>query len=98
LVNENNQIVKHFSFNVVSEYKALSSLLDMKTSNLLIFQNTLKKKVSIYSKYNKYDKNIENNYYTFLKKNRILNESIYNLKLISNIILKRSEKYKIPIA
>ena len=98
LVNENNQIVKHFNFNVVSEYKALSSLLDVKTSNLLIFQNTLKKKVSIYSKYDKYNKNIEKNYYTFLKKNRILNESIYNFKLISNIILKRSEKYKIPIA
>lgn len=97
LVDKNNKIEKKFSFNIVREYDALSNLLDIKTINLIKFQNILNDKVKLYSKYKNYNKNIEKNYYIFLKKNRLLNESIYNANLVNNIITKRSEKYLMPI-
>jgi hypothetical protein len=97
LVNEKNEIEKSFTLNIVKEYNALSNLLDMKTSKLVSFQNTLNKKVNLYSKFEEYNPVIEENYYKFLEKNRILNESIYNADLVNNIIKKRNEKYIIPV-
>lgn len=97
LVNEKNEIEKSFTLNIVKEYNALSNLLDMKTSKLVSFQNTLNKKVKLYSKFEEYNPVIEENYYKFLEKNRILNESIYNADLVNNIIKKRNEKYIIPV-
>lgn len=98
LVNENNEIVSQFSFNLINEYDILSKLLDLDTNNLQKLQLTLATKYKSYSKYESFDKNLESDYYSFLQKNRVLNETIYNKKLIDNIIKNRSEKYIVPVA
>ena len=60
-------------------------------------KNILNKKIVYYSDYTKYTKDIEENYYVYLVKNRILNEAIYNRNLIDNILKHRAEKYSIPV-
>lgn len=97
LVDENNEINIRFKLNFFTEYKILSQILDYNTARLVQFKNKLDKKIKTYSKYEKYNKNIEKNYYTFLKNNRLLSEFKYNKALINNIIEKRSEKYLVPI-
>ena len=97
LVNDKNEIKYQFKLNVITEYEALSSLLDLKSTRLVQFKNILNNKISKYHKYVRYDNIIEPNYYTFLEKNRILNESIYNRNLLSNILVKRDEKYIVPV-
>jgi len=97
LVNEKNEIENRFSLNIVREYDALSNLLDIKTEDLILYKKILDKKVSLYKKYEKYNKSIEKNYYTFLYKKRLLKESEYNANLLKNILDKRWEKYLIPV-
>jgi len=98
LVNENDEVEKQFSLNIVREYKALSNLLDIQTGELEWFKKILDNKVEKYSKYKNYNPKIEKNYYKFLEKNRLLKESIYNLNLVKNILEKRNEKYLVPLA
>ena len=97
LVNKENEIKSHFKLNIVSEYDALSKLLDLKTTRLTQFKTVLNKKIKTYSKYEKYDRKIEKNFYVFLGKNRVLQEIIYNRNLIESILEKRNEKYIVPI-
>lgn len=97
LVNEKDEIKFHFKLNVITEYEALSNLLDLKNTRLTQLKNILNSKVSKYSKFIKYNNQIEKNYYTFLEKNRILNEAIYNRNLVANILDKRDEKYIVPV-
>jgi len=72
-------------------------MLDLKTNRLIQLKNILNKKILANSKFAKYDKNVEKNYYVFLKKNRFLNEAIYNKNIINNILEKRNEKYLVPV-
>ena len=97
LVNDKSEIKISFKLNLITEFNILSKLLDIKTTRLVQLKNTLNKKIVYYSDYKKYDKDIEENYYVFLVKNRLLNESIYNRNLIDNIITKREEKYSVPV-
>ena len=97
LVNKNWEIEKKFSLNIVKEYKALSNLLDIDTKSLEWYYNILKEKTLRYKKFDKYDPKIEKNYYTFLKNNRKLKESLYNQGLVKNILEKRKEKYIVPL-
>ena len=98
LVDEKWNIVYKFSFNIVKEYDVLSNLLDMKTDRLIKFKDILQSRVNKYSKYSKYNRDIDKNNYKYLRNNRLLKEAIYNLNLINNIIEKRSEKYLVPLS
>ncbi len=97
LINDIWEVEKQFKLNIVREYNALYNLLDVKTPNLLSFYEILRKKGDLYKDYDKYNPEIEKNYYKFLKKNRILKESLYNEKLVKNILDKRNEKYLVPL-
>ncbi|MFK7779528.1 MAG: M23 family metallopeptidase [Candidatus Gracilibacteria bacterium] len=97
LVDENSEIKSKFTLNLVKENDLLSKLFDLKTTRLVQLKNILDKKVLTNSKYDKYDKEVEENYYTYLEKNRSLKEAIYSLGIITNIIEKRQEKYIVPV-
>ncbi len=97
LVDEKNEIKLQFNINPISESTILTKMLDLKTEELTRLQASLNRKISAYSKYSTYDKDIEANYYTYLYNNRALQEAKYNLWVISNIIIKRSEKYIVPV-
>ncbi len=97
LVNNKNEIKANFKLNLISEYFILSKMLDLDNSRLSKIKKSVDKKVLEYSDFIKYDKKIESSYYTFLEKNRLLNEFIYNRNIIDNIIKKRSEKYVVPV-
>jgi hypothetical protein len=47
--------------------------------------------------YNEFNKNWSISYYNFLRKNRLLNEVIYNLNIINSILDWRNDKYSLPI-
>jgi hypothetical protein len=98
LLDEKSEIILKFSLNIVKNYDIFSKLYDIETSHLIQLKNMLDNKISLYSKYEKYDNSIVENYYIYLEKNRILNEAIYNQAIISNIIEKRKEKYIVPVA
>ena len=98
LVNDELDIKIQFNLNLISEYDILSKMLDLETDRLIQFKNIIDSKVLLYSKFIKYDKLIEDNYYVFLEKNRLLNEAIYSKNIIDNIITKREEKYIVPVA
>jgi len=98
LINEKNEKKFDFKLNILTEYWILSKLLVIDTNELLNFKNNLNKKIGILSKYNLYDESLVNDYYDFLKKNRSLQEWIYTINLINNIIDKRGEKYIVPVS
>ncbi len=98
LVNDKWEVESTFTLNIVREYNALSNLLDIDTLSLQWYDEILKEKVLKYEKYEKYNPEIEENYYTFLKNNRKLKEWIYNENLVKNILTKRTEKYIVPLA
>lgn len=87
-----------FELNVVSEYDMLSKLIDLETIRLVRMKNSLEKKLSILKKYEEYDEKISENYYNFLEKNRELEETMFNLDIINNIIDARGDKYIVPVA
>lgn len=97
LVDEKDEIKLQFNINLVTEYGVLSKILDLNNDELLHLQASLNRKITAFSKYSVYDKNIEENYYTFLYNNRSLQEAKYNQEVINNIILKRSQKYIVPV-
>lgn len=97
LVDSNGNQKLKFKINLINNYKILSKFLDLDTKYLLKLKNILDEKISLYLKYDKYDKIIEKNYYSYLRKNRILNEATYNLDIINNILNSRNEKYRIPV-
>ena len=97
LVNDESEIKTFFKLNLITEFDLLSNLLDVKSTRLVQLKNILNKKILYYSDYQKYDKNIEENYYVYIVKNRILKESIYNRNLIDKILKQREEKYAIPV-
>lgn len=98
LVDKNSEIKTTFKLNLIKEYNLLSKLYDIETTRLVQLKNTLDKKVMSYSIYKKYDKKIEENYYVYLEKNRLLKESVYNKSILSDIIEKRKEKYIVPVS
>jgi len=83
--------------NLIKQYNVLSKLYDTKTERLIELKTILEKKIFLYSKYDKYNKHVENNYYVYLEKNRILRETIYNRDILENIIKNRNEKYIVPV-
>lgn len=97
LTNDKNEIASSFKLKFVTEYWALSKMLDLNNARLIQLKNVLNKKILSYSKYEKYNRNIENNYYIFLENNRILDETIYNLNFINNILSFRDKKYAIAV-
>jgi len=97
LVNEKNEVSYRFNLKLVNEYWILSKMLDLNTTHLNKLIGVLDEKISKYSKYLKYDNDIEKNYYIFLKNQRVLNEAIYNKNIIERIIKARWKKYIVPI-
>lgn len=98
LLDENSETTLKFTLNIVKNYDIFSKLYDIETPRLIQLKNILDDKISLYSKYEKYDNTVIENYYIYLEKNRILNEAIYNQAIINNIIEKRKEKYLVPVA
>lgn len=97
LVNENNEIMSRFQLQMVTEYGALSKMLDLDTPYLQNLEAVLDEKIEKFTSFSKYDRSIEPNYYNYLKWNRVLAETQYNKSLIQNIIAKRDEKYAVPV-
>ena len=97
LKNVENQKVLKIDFNFFSEFSLYSKLINYKTEELQNIFEKLDKEKKEFLKYNKFDKNWEIHYYEFLKKNRYLNEVIYNQNLIKSIINSRNKKYLIPV-
>ncbi len=97
LSDDNSETKFNFTLNIFNEYKILSKLIDLKTIELSSLRLNLDQKIQGLLKYKKYDNNIEKSYYVFLKKNRELEEAIYNMNIINNILDKRSEKYIVPV-
>lgn len=97
LINSKDEIKSKFNLKLVTKYSILDKMLDFKTDYLVKLKNILEEKKSKYSKYEIYDRKIESNYYLYLEKNRILNETEYNLNIINNIINGRNEKYIVPL-
>lgn len=97
LVSNTNEIKSHFKLKIVREFDVLSKMLDLKTDYLKELNYILEKKISAYNKYSIYNRGIEKNYYTYLEKNRILEETIYTKKILDWILEKRSEKYIVPV-
>jgi hypothetical protein len=97
LVDSKNEIKSSFKLNLLTEYKILSKFLDLDTTNLTHLKIGLNRKIQVLSKYNTYDENVFKDYYDYLQKNRALKEATYTLSIINNILLKRSEKYSVPV-
>jgi hypothetical protein len=97
LVDEDNNIKSKFNLNILSEYDILSKLLDLKESRLIKIKKVLDNRISSNSKFIEYGENSKEDYYNFLGKKRLLNEDLYNKKLIDNILEKRGEKYIVPV-
>lgn len=97
LVNNKNEIITQFNLNFITEVEIYSKMLDLSDIRLTQFLNVLNKKINEYNKYSVYNQKIENNYYVFLEKNRILDETIYKRDLINNILEKRKNKYIIAV-
>ena len=97
IINENWETKLSFKLNLIKQYNVLSKLYDTKTERLIELKTILEKKIFLYSKYDKYNKHVENNYYVYLEKNRILRETIYNRDILENIIKNRNEKYIVPV-
>lgn len=94
---ENNNVLT-IKFNIISEYKFYSTFLDYKTSKLEKIYNALESKkntLTIYSQ--EYKNNIHKSYYDYLINNRVLNELIYNINIVKNILDSRLLKYLIPV-
>ncbi len=98
LVDDKDEIVSRFSFNLIKEYDLLSNLLDLSTPELFNLKNALDSKYDSYLQYKDYDKQRDLDFYVFLKNNRIYNEAYYNKHILDNIIEKRNEKYIVPVA
>jgi hypothetical protein len=97
LSNDKREVKAFFRLNLITEFDILSKFIDLDTKTLVRFKNSLDKKIVLYSSYSEYNKQVEENYYTFLKKKRLLNQSIYTKGLIDNIIKSRDEKYIVPV-
>lgn len=97
LINDKNEVKYNFNINLISKKRLYSKMIDLKSNRLIRFRDALSKKISENKKYIKYDNKIEMNYYTYLKKNRLLKEHTYNFDIINNILLKRKEKYLVPV-
>ncbi len=93
----NNDKVYKFDLKMISKYDILSKMLDLNSTSLVRLKNVLDKKVLLYKKYSKYNHKIEKNYNSYLSKNRILKETLYNKKIIEEILEKRKDKYIVPV-
>lgn len=97
LVNENNEEKYSLKFNIISDLKIISKIIDLKTEYINTIQEESTKKTQNYSIYKNYNKDIESNYLKYYKNNRIYKESLYTKNIIDNILQKRKEKYLIPV-
>ena len=97
LISDNGKEKINFNLKLINEYDLYSNFIDIKSNYLLDINKKINKKIEKNSKFIKYNEKIEKNYFSFLKKNRKLNEFIYNKNLIENILEKRWEKYLVPI-
>lgn len=96
LENKNKERIFDFNFNIISEYRLYSELLDNETKKLEEVKWLLDQRKQTLLKYNEY-KNLNISYNEFLKKNRLLNEVVYNSNIIKLILDWRNKKYLIPV-
>lgn len=84
-------------FNLITTKDYFNQFLDLNDSSLEKVILKLNKNITKLKKYEDYTLNSGIDYLDFLKKNRQLEEIKYTKNLIENILLKRKEKYKIPV-
>ena len=97
LVNDKNELLYTNYFNVLSEYEIYSKLLDYSTKRLLLLKSNLNNKIDKYLKYWEFSKELNIDYFWYLKKKRILYELKYNQEIVDNIVKWRDKKYIIPV-
>ena len=97
LLDENNEEILSHKFKVLSAYDIYSQILDYDDATLEKLLWQLEKQISKFSKYYSYKKDSGIAYNSFLKKNRKLEELIYNRNIIYDVLEKRKQKYLVPI-
>ena len=85
------------TYNITNNYELYSKYLDYSNDKLKKYLNNLNLAISELSIYSSYDKKIHTDRYQYLSKNRNLQELNFMKDFISDILLKREQKYFIPI-